>query len=123
MRADFNVPLKNGQITDPTRITSTLPSINYCLENGAKSVILMSHLGRPQGQPNDKHSLKPIVPALEDYLKRKVDFLGDCVGPDVEKACIGSSNQQLILLENLRFYMAEEGKGVINEKKVKAEKG
>ena len=74
MRVDFNVPVKEGKIKDLTRIHGALPSINYCLENGAKSVILMSHLGRPDGQRLEKASLKPVVPALEDLLKRKVDF-------------------------------------------------
>jgi len=80
MRVDFNVPIKEGKIKDLTRINGALPSINYCLENGAESVILMSHLGRPDGQRVEKHSLKPIVPALEDLLKKKVEFLNDCVG-------------------------------------------
>lgn len=61
MRVDFNVPIKEGVIKDVTRIKGALPSINYCLENGAESVVLMSHLGRPNGQRNDKHSLKPVV--------------------------------------------------------------
>ena len=80
MRVDFNVPIKEGKIKDLTRINGALPSINYCLENGAESVILMSHLGRPDGQRVEKHSMKPIVPALEDLLKKKVEFLNDCVG-------------------------------------------
>ena len=74
MRVDYNVPLKDGVITDPKRIESTLPTINYCLENGAKSVVLMSHMGRPDGTPQQKYSLSPVVPALEDYLQKKVDF-------------------------------------------------
>ena len=73
MRVDFNVPLKANasnvlEITDTKRINATLPTINYCLENGAKSVVLMSHLGRPNGQPQDKFSMKPVVPALQDLL-------------------------------------------------------
>lgn len=75
---------------------------------------MMSHLGRPDGQRVEKHSMKPVVPALEDFLQKKVQFLNDCVGPEVEKTCQGASNGQIILLENLRFHMAEEGKGVIN---------
>lgn len=92
MRVDFNVPVKNGKVGDVTRISSTLPSIDYCLKNGAKSVILMSHLGRPDGQRNEKYSMKPVVPVLEDLLKKKIEFLNDCVGPEVEKTCIGSSD-------------------------------
>lgn len=87
MRVDFNVPIKEGKIKDTTRITGALPSINYCLENGAKSVVLMSHLGRPDGQRNEKYSMKPIVPALEDLLSKKVQFLNDCVGSEVENTC------------------------------------
>ena len=68
MRVDFNVPLKEGAITDTKRIVSTLPTINYCLENGAKSVVLMSHLGRPNGAPAPQFSMAPVVPALEDLL-------------------------------------------------------
>jgi phosphoglycerate kinase len=68
MRVDFNVPVKNGKVGDVTRISSTLPSIQYCLDHGAKSVILMSHLGRPDGQRNEKYSMKPIIPVIEDLL-------------------------------------------------------
>ena len=119
MRVDFNVPLKAGAITDTKRIVSTLPTINYCLENGAKSVILMSHMGRPNGAPAPEFSMQPVVPALEDLLQRKVSFLNDCVGPQVEKACGEATDGKVIMLENLRFHSAEEGKGLINGEKVK----
>ena len=122
MRVDFNVPIKEGKIKDLTRVHGALPSINYCLENGAESVVLMSHLGRPDGQRVEKHSLKPVVPALEDLLKKKVQFLNDCVGSEVERECQAASKGKVILLENLRFHLAEEGKGVINGEKVKASK-
>ena len=122
IRADFNVPVKGGKVTDPTRIESTIPTIKYCLDNGAKSIILMSHLGRPDGQRNDKYTLNPVIPALEDYMQKKVQFMNDCVGRDVEEACIGSDNGKILLLENLRFHMEEEGKGVVNGEKVKASK-
>ena len=114
MRVDFNVPIKEGKIKDLTRIQGALPSINYCLENGAKSVVLMSHLGRPDGQRVEKHSMKPVVPALEDLLNKKVQFLNDCVGGEVERECSSASDGKVILLENLRFHLAEEGQGVIN---------
>ena len=122
MRVDFNVPIKEGKIKDLTRIQGALPSINYCLENGAKSVVLMSHLGRPDGQRVEKHSMKPLVPALEDLLKKKVQFLNDCVGGEVEKECSAATDGKVILLENLRFHLAEEGKGLINGEKIKASK-
>ena len=120
MRVDFNVPMKEGVITDPKRIVSTLPSINYLLDNGAKSVILMSHRGRPKGSKQQQFSLSPIVPTVEDLLKRKVTWVPDCVGADAAKACGESKGGQVLLLENLRFYTAEEGKGEINGEKVKA---
>ena len=122
MRVDFNVPVKGGKIGDTTRIQKTLPTIQYCLENGAKSIVLMSHLGRPNGKRSDEFSMKPVVPALEDLLQKKVDFLNDCVGTDVESTCSMADNQKIILLENLRFHMAEEGKGKVNGEKVKAPK-
>lgn len=122
MRVDFNVPLKDGVISDTKRIVSTLPSINYLLDNGAKSVVLMSHLGRPKGQRQDKFSLSPCVPALEDLLQRKVNFLDDCVGTSIEHECQNAKQGQVTLLENLRFHLAEEGKGEINGEKVKASK-
>jgi len=85
MRVDYNVPMKGGAVTDPKRIVSTMPSINYLLENGAKSVVLMSHMGRPKGSWNDQFSMKPIVPTIEDYLKRKVTWVPDCMGADTLK--------------------------------------
>jgi phosphoglycerate kinase len=120
MRVDFNVPMKEGVITDTKRIVSTLPTINYCLDNKAKSIVLMSHMGRPKGNKNDKFSLKPLVPAVEDLLKRKVTWVPDCIGPDAAKAAAAAKDGEVILLENLRFYTAEEGKGEVDGQKVKA---
>lgn len=111
MRVDFNVPLdSNLNITNDQRIKAALPSINYILEHGAKALILMSHLGRPDGQVVAKHSLKPVGERLGQLLGRPVSFLNDCIGADVEAACSSASNGQVILLENLRFHLAEEGK-------------
>merc|ERR1711937_571770 len=120
MRVDFNVPMKDGQITDPKRIVSTLPSINYLLDNGAKSVVLMSHMGRPKGAPSDKFSLAPLVPAVSDYIGKKVTWVPDCVGAEASKVTANAKDGEGVLLENLRFYTAEEGKGEINGEKVKA---
>ena len=120
MRVDFNVPMKDGQITDPKRIVSTLPSINYLLENGAKSVVLMSHMGRPKGAPNDKFSLAPLVPAVSDFIGKKVTWVPDCVGAEASKVTANAKDGEVVLLENLRFYTEEEGKGEINGEKVKA---
>jgi hypothetical protein len=86
MRVDFNVPLKDGAITNNARIVGALPSIEHALEKGA-SVVLMSHLGRPDGEPNPKYSMAPVAKELEKLLNRPVTFLSDCVGPEVEKAC------------------------------------
>jgi phosphoglycerate kinase len=113
MRVDFNVPQdkKTGEITNTARISAALPTINYCLEKGA-SVVLMSHLGRPDGQKVEKYSLKPIAAKLEELIKKPVTFLPDCVGPEIEKACAPGTIKpgQIILLENLRFHIEEEGK-------------
>ncbi|XP_025193867.1 phosphoglycerate kinase [Melanaphis sacchari] len=112
IRVDFNVPLKDGKITNNQRIVAALDSINYVLENGAKSLVLMSHLGRPDGLPNLKYSLKPVAEELQKLLNKNVTFLSDCVGPEVEKACADPAPGSIFLLENLRFHIEEEGKGV-----------
>ncbi|KAK3100285.1 hypothetical protein FSP39_017596 [Pinctada imbricata] len=120
---DFNVPLKEGKITNNQRITAAVPTIKHALENGAKSVVLMSHLGRPDGRRQDKYSLKPVKAELDTLLGKEVKFLDDCVGGEVEAACADPAPGTVILLENLRFHVEEEGKGV-NEagEKVKASK-
>ncbi|XP_068933328.1 phosphoglycerate kinase 1-like [Petaurus breviceps papuanus] len=112
MRVDFNVPMKNNQITNNQRIKAAIPSIKYCLDNGCKSVVLLSHLGRPDGIPMpDKFSLEPVAAELKSLLDKNVEFLNDCVGPDVEKACANPADGSVFLLENLRFHVEEEGKG------------
>ncbi|XP_055471203.1 phosphoglycerate kinase 2 [Psammomys obesus] len=112
MRVDFNVPMKNNQITNNQRISAAIPSIKHCLENGAKSVVLMSHLGRPDGVPMpEKYSLEPVAAELKNLLGKDVLFLKDCVGSEVEKACANPATGSVILLENLRFHVEEEGKG------------
>lgn len=121
IRVDFNVPLKGKEITNNQRIVAALPSIQYCLDHDAKSVVLMSHLGRPDGKVVEKYSLAPVADELEKLLGRKVMFLPDCVGSSVEKACENPSPGSVILLENLRFHVEEEGKGLDNEgEKIKA---
>ncbi|KAK9746698.1 Phosphoglycerate kinase [Popillia japonica] len=123
MRVDFNVPMKEGKITNNQRIVAALSTVEYAIKNDAKSIVLMSHLGRPHGQKNLKFTLKPVADELSKLLKRDVTFLPDCVGPEVEKACADPTPGSIFLLENLRFYTEEEGKGV-DEKgnKVKAPK-
>lgn len=121
MRVDFNVPLKGKEITNNQRIVAALPSIKHCLDHEAKSVVLMSHLGRPDGRIEGKYSLAPVADELKKLLNKDVMFLSDCVGPTVEKACKNPSPGSVILLENLRFHVEEEGKGVSSEgRKVKA---
>ncbi len=108
IRADFNVPIdENGNITDDTRIRSTLPTINYALDADAK-VILASHLGRPKGKPSPKYSLAPVATRLGRLLSKEVHFAKDCVGPDVEHLVQGMRPGDVLLLENLRFHAEEE---------------
>lgn len=123
MRVDFNVPIKEGKIKDPTRINGALPSIKKILSENCKSLVLMSHMGRPNGKRTDKATLKPVAPALEKALGHKVIFLNDCVGKEVEERVLSAKNGEVFLLENLRFHPEEEGK-YKNEKgeKVKADK-
>jgi phosphoglycerate kinase len=111
MRVDFNVPQdkETGEITNPARIVAALPTIKYILEQGG-SVVLMSHLGRPDGKRVEKFSLKPVAKKLEELLGKPVRFLNDCVGPDVEAACSALKPGEVVLLENLRFHIEEEGK-------------
>ncbi|WRT68532.1 phosphoglycerate kinase [Kwoniella shivajii] len=122
IRVDFNVPQdKELNITNPARIVAALPTIKYAIEQGAKSVILMSHLGRPDGSPNPKFSLKPVATKLSELLSKDVKFLDNCVGEDVKKAVLAGDNGQVFLLENLRFHVEEEGKGKKDGEKIKAD--
>ena len=107
VRCDFNVPLKDGQITDDRRITEAIPTIKYLLDNGA-AVVLCSHLGRPKGQPNPEFSLAPVAVRLAELLKTDVRLLPDCIGPEVEKATNALRGNQVFLLENVRFHKEEE---------------
>lgn len=111
IRVDFNVPQDKatGAITNNQRIVAALPTIKYALENGA-SVVLMSHLGRPDGQRIAKFSLKPVADELAKLLEKPVKFLDDCVGASVEASCAALKAGEVVLLENLRFHIEEEGK-------------
>lgn len=122
-RVDFNVPLKDGKITNNQRIVAALDTVKYALEKQAKSIVLMSHLGRPDGSKNLKYTMKPVADELKTLLGKNITFLDDCVGSAVEAACADPTPGSIILLENLRFHVEEEGKGVgSNGEKIKADK-
>jgi phosphoglycerate kinase len=126
MRVDFNVPQDKKDptiITNTQRIDGALPTIKKVLEKGAKSVVLASHLGRPDGCAVEKFSLAPVAKILGEKLGKPVIFCTDCVGPEVEGTCADPAPGTVILLENLRFHVEEEGKGVDAEgNKIKADK-
>jgi phosphoglycerate kinase len=108
IRVDFNVPLNaDFQITDDSRITATLPTLNKILGDGG-SVILMSHLGRPKNGPEDKYSLRHILSHLSGLLGRNVKFASDCIGAEAAAMAAGLGAGEVLLLENLRFYKEEE---------------
>ncbi len=109
IRADFNVPLDKatGRIADDTRIRESLPTIRYCLEQGA-AVVLMSHLGRPDGKRVPSLSMASVAQRLGELLQRPVIALADCLGPEVEARVSGLKPGEVALLENLRFYPEEE---------------
>ena len=111
IRVDFNVPQDklSGAITNNQRIVAALPTIRHALDQGA-AVVLMSHLGRPDGKRIGKYSLAPVAKELEKLLGQPVKFLEDCVGPAVEAACAKLAPGSVVLLENLRFHIEEEGK-------------
>jgi phosphoglycerate kinase len=109
IRVDFNVPIENGAITDDTRITASLPTIEYALERGASVVILASHLGRPKGKVNSAFSLQPVAKRLSELLGRDVVFADDCIGEPARRAVEQAARtSHVVLLENLRFHPEEE---------------
>jgi phosphoglycerate kinase len=109
VRVDFNVPVKDGKVEDEKRISAALPTIKYLLEKGA-SVILMSHLGRPDGQRKPEFTLAPVAAKLGELLGKPVKFVEDCVGPAAEAASAAAKPGDVILLENVRYHIEEEGK-------------
>lgn len=106
-RVDFNVPLKDGKVTDTLRIEAALPTVKHLLKEGA-TVILMSHLGRPDGEPNPQYSLEPVAIELSRLLNKGVVFIHDCVGVDVQDRVAKLEPGALALLENLRYHAEEE---------------
>ncbi|XP_011499213.1 PREDICTED: phosphoglycerate kinase [Ceratosolen solmsi marchali] len=123
IRVDFNVPIKDDKVVNNQRIVAALESIKYALDQKAKSIVLMSHLGRPNGIKNIKYTLKPVANELEKVLGLKIKFLSDCVGPEIEHACADPEPGSIFLLENLRFHVEEEGKSIDSDgKKIVASK-
>lgn len=109
VRVDFNVPLKDGAVADDTRIVAAVPTLKAILEQKPRSLVLMSHLGRPKGERKPEFSLKPVVPVLAEKLGVDVAFANDCVGPEAEEAAASLPEAGVLLLENTRFH-AEERK-------------
>lgn len=112
MRVDFNVPMKDGIITNNQRIAAAVQTIKFALDQGATSVVLISHLGRPDGRKQSRYSLAPVAEELKALLKRDVTFIDDCVSAEALEATASPAAGSVILLENVRFYAEEEGKGV-----------
>jgi len=107
IRADFNVPIENGSVSDDTRIRATLPTLTLASQAGAR-VIVASHLGRPKGKPDAKFSLAPVAERLKELLGKPVIFASDCVGQEAESRSRALKNGNILLLENLRFHAEEE---------------
>ena len=107
IRADFNVPLEGGQVTEDTRIRETLPTLELAIERGGR-LVLASHLGRPKGRVDPNYSLAPVAAKLRELLGKPVEFSSDCIGADAEAKSKALANGGVLLLENVRYYPQEE---------------
>lgn len=108
VRVDFNVPLDGESVTDDTRVRAAIPTLKYILEQQPRSLVLMSHLGRPKGEANPKYSLRPVVSVLKQHLGVEVEFIDDCIGQKVEEAVAELPKGGVLLLENTRFHAGEK---------------
>ena len=107
VRCDFNVPMKDGVITDDKRIVGALPTIQYLMEHGAKTV-LCSHMGRPKGEVNPKYSLAPVAKRLSELLGKEVVLAADVIGADAKAKAAALNEGDVLLIENVRFHKEEE---------------
>jgi len=107
MRVDYNVPLKDGKVDNPKRITATEKTVKYLLSQGCK-VVLIAHLGRPKGKVVPEFSLAPVAPEVEKIMGTKVHFGKDCIGPEAQAAVAAAKPGEIVLLENLRYHPEEE---------------
>jgi phosphoglycerate kinase len=107
VRVDFNVPIKDGTVSDDTRVRAAIPTLKYILDQKPRSIVLMSHLGRPKGEPDPKYSLRPVVPVLAGLLGKNVAFADDCIGEPARQAAAALPQGGVLLLENTRFHATE----------------
>jgi phosphoglycerate kinase len=107
LRVDYNVPINNGVVGDTLRIEASFETINYLLEQNC-SIVMMSHLGRPEGKPDAKYSLEPVASKATELLGHEITFVADCIGATVKAVVDGMTQGDIILLENTRFYAEDE---------------
>lgn len=107
LRVDYNVPIKDGKVQSDFRIQQSLPTIKYLLDQNCR-IVIISHLGRPDGQPNPAYSLQPTADRLSELLGQKVGFAADCISEEAQRAVEGLDSKQILMLENVRFYAEEE---------------
>lgn len=119
VRVDYNVPIKNGMVGDDLRIQASFPTISYLLQHGC-SVVLMSHLGRPDGKVDPAFTLAPVAKAASHLLRQAITFVPDCIGPEVKAAVEKLKTGEILLLENTRFYAEEEANDADFAKKLAA---
>ena len=119
LRVDYNVPIKDGVVGDTLRIEASFETIKYLLDQGC-SIVLMSHLGRPDGKPDAKYSLQPVASKATELLGHEITFVADCVGNEVKAAVEAMTPGDIILLENTRFYAEEEANDPIFAKQLAA---